>query len=132
MPLRTIVEQNCYICGVLMLKGEPSRPLDIGEKKWSWSHLYCVADDDERLPVCKHISKNDGSNKCIYYENGGNKACSFRHLKTEEGVEALQKGVVKVITIYIIIIIFFNIIIIINILRHLNDIMEMVFESEEE
>jgi len=78
-----------------MVVGDPSRPLDIGEKKWSWCHLNCVNDDDVRLPVCKHICKSDGSNKCIYYENGGNQGCSFRHLRPDEGVEALQLGVVK-------------------------------------
>jgi hypothetical protein len=83
-----------------MLIGEPSRPLDIGEKKWKWSHLNCCADDDVRVPVCKHISKSNGRCKCIYYENGDTKACSFRHLTTEEGVEALQLGVVKVSFIY--------------------------------
>lgn len=95
MPLKVLVEAQCYICNEVMKVGDPSRPLDIGLKKWSWCHMNCVNDDDIRLPVCKHISKSDGSCKCIYYENGGNQACSFRHLKTEQGVEALQLGVVR-------------------------------------
>ena len=80
MPLKAKEDTLCIHCSGLIFPGQPTRPLskdntiDLNSSKkpqLAWSHLECVAQDDPRVPICKHWAKTTG---CIYQN-----MCYFRH-----------------------------------------------------
>ena len=78
MPLVAAEEHTCKECGKMILVGEHTRPMisdvtnETNQSKpvLHWAHLYCVDQDDERVPICKHWKKRG----CMYRDK-----CYFRH-----------------------------------------------------
>ena len=71
MPLKARRDIICAVCHESILGGEQVTPIEGDGKKLQYTHPYCIAADDTRIPVCKHW-KTKGV--CIFQVK-----CQFRH-----------------------------------------------------